>query len=87
VLAAKPALHASINEAGKDAPEPCRSVACAGVVEAISANAIEATATFAILENFIYFPLCVWLLRVERMRIELHPWCFQGKLRQRFDEQ
>ena len=45
-----------MRSAGKDAPEPCRSTACAGV-EATRPNASAIDATFANFETLIISPL------------------------------
>jgi hypothetical protein len=50
------ALQASIKSAGKDAPEPARSTAWAGVEET-NPNASATAADFASIETFINFPL------------------------------
>ncbi len=50
------ALHASIKSAGKDAPDPSRFAAYAGVV-VTKPNASATDATFASFETLIYFPL------------------------------
>ena len=42
--------------AGKDAPEPCRSAACAGDAERTNPNASATVAIFAILDDFIISP-------------------------------
>jgi hypothetical protein len=49
------ALHASTRSAGKDAPEPCRSTAWAGV-EDTSPKTSATAADFASNETFINFP-------------------------------